>query len=467
LSTQHSVLTSRYLEFSDSTELLQALLALDPTLQVHILDSCRTLPNAESDREEARYLIAGFEPVEVVNQNHYNRDLLSLLDARLVELNLAGIKNHSTTGFGGACIATFSYELVHQIEHLRTEKFALEEPIASLAFFDTMIVHDYFDARTKIISTGGEKRLRHVQKILEDSRTRSERQTSKSGFVKGVAVEASSNFTRQQYLNTIEKIRGHIYAGDIYQANLTQRLTCPLHEPLTPEQVFLNLRRDHPASFAAFIRRDSDVVISASPERFISVCLENNTRMAEMWPIKGTRPRGRTPAEDAELRTALLTSQKDRSENIMIVDLVRNDLGRISEYGSVEVKSLCEIQEHPTLWHLISKVRSRLRADVTPGELIRAIFPCGSVTGAPKIRAMEIISEMEHCPRGISMGAIGYFGFDGHIDLSVAIRTMTIREGKASFNVGGGIVAESRAEDEYEESLLKARALLAALHARF
>lgn len=444
-----SALTSQHLEFIDSTELLQTLFNLDSSLRVHILDSCRAFP------DEASYLIAGFAPVEVVNQTHYNFDLLSLLDARLVSLNV------------GACIATFSYELAHQVENLRTKKFRLQEPIASLAFFDTLIIHNYSAARTKIISTGGEKRLLSLQKILEDSRAQVRNQPLKLSFIKGSMVAASSNFTRQQYLNRVEKIKNYIYAGDIYQANLTQRLTCSLHQSLTPEQVFLRLRRDHPAPFAAFIRRDSDVVISVSPERFIRVNPSPNSLVAEMWPIKGTRRRGLTPVEDSRLRTELLASEKDRAENIMIVDLTRNDLGRVSEYGSIEVKSLCEIQEHPTLWHLVSKVRSRLRAEVAAGALMRAIFPCGSVTGAPKIRAMEIISEMEQGPRGISMGAIGYFGFDGQIDLSVAIRTMTIRAGKASFNVGGGIVAESRAEEEYEESLIKARALLTALYARF
>jgi anthranilate/para-aminobenzoate synthase component I len=187
----------------------------------------------------------------------------------------------------------------------------------------------------------------------------------------------------------------------------------------------------------------------------------------EAWPIKGTRARGATAVEDSRLREELRRSAKDAAENVMIVDLLRNDLGRVCDYGTVEVAAMCEVQEHPTLFHLVSKVRGRLRAGVSAGELLRATFPCGSITGAPKLRAMEIVDDCERAPRGLSMGAVGYFSFDGRADLNVAIRTMTIgRDRTARFNVGGGIVAESDPVAEYEESLVKARALLNALGAR-
>jgi len=185
----------------------------------------------------------------------------------------------------------------------------------------------------------------------------------------------------------------------------------------------------------------------------------------EAWPIKGTRARGASAEEDARLKAELQRSAKDAAENVMIVDLLRNDLGRVCRYGSIEVAELCALQEHPTLFHLVSKVRGTLRSEVSASELLRATFPCGSITGAPKLRAMEIIDEVETTPRGLSMGAIGYFSFDGAIDLNVAIRTMVVRDGAARFNVGGGIVADSDPASEYEESLVKARALLRALRA--
>lgn len=272
--------------------------------------------------------------------------------------------------------------------------------------------------------------------------------------------------TREQYLSAVRRIKEHIGAGDIYQANLTQQFSCELARGARPESVFLRLRRDHPASFAAFIRRREDAVISASPERFLRVGWSEGERAVESWPIKGTRPRGASAEEDRALRAELLGSEKERAENVMIVDLLRNDLGRVCRYGSVRVAELCAVEEHPTLFHLVSKVKGILRQEVTAGTLLRAAFPCGSITGAPKIRAMQIIDELETERRGLSMGALGYFGFDGALDLNVAIRTMTLKGRRVRFNVGGGVVTDSEPEREYDESLLKARALFNALGVR-
>jgi anthranilate/para-aminobenzoate synthase component I len=227
------------------------------------------------------------------------------------------------------------------------------------------------------------------------------------------------------------------------------------------------LRRDHPAPFGAFIKRANSTVVSASPERFFTV--DRTTQTISTSPIKGTRPRGKTTAEDEALRNQLLTSEKDRAENVMIVDLLRNDIGRVCEFGSVEVEKLCDLEEHPTLFHLVSTINGKLRADVTFSDILKAVFPCGSITGAPKISTMRIIDGIEPSPRGLSMGAIGYyvpgetFGLPETIDLSVAIRTMVIRDRTATFNVGGGIVIDSDPEKEFDESLLKAKALLAAI----
>ena len=182
-----------------------------------------------------------------------------------------------------------------------------------------------------------------------------------------------------------------------------------------------------------------------------------------MWPIKGTRPRGTTEPEDLRYATELVESEKDRAENVMIVDLVRNDLGRVAEFGSVAVDEICRLRALPTVFHLVSRVSARLRDDATVCDALRAAFPCGSITGAPKIRAMEIVEELEGVRRGLSMGAIGYIGFDGSADWSVAIRTAEIVDGVARFNVGGGIVADSEPDMEYEETLWKGRAILDAL----
>ncbi|HEU4597611.1 MAG TPA: aminodeoxychorismate synthase component I [Pyrinomonadaceae bacterium] len=480
-------------------ELVRALLGLEASRRLHLLDS----GGARGD--EARLLVAGFDPCEVVEA--FGEELrvwrrgegaarvergsaLALLDERLSRYGVA----RATGGrfpLRGACVATLSYELARQFERRRGSRSFAErvetEPDAVLAFFDVLVVHDYASGETRLVGVeGSDMRMREARETLrraaEGARLRVDERDADSPPRSGSAAEAEglevsaalsrarSNMTRAEYVAAVERVREYIYAGDIYQANLTQRISCALAEGETPERVFLRLRREHPASFAAFIRRGASTVVSASPERFLRVSSEEaaggGERIVEAWPIKGTRRRGATLEEDARLRAELLASGKDAAENIMIVDLMRNDLGRVCRYGSVEVSELCALQEHPTLFHLVSKVRGRLREGVTAGELLRAAFPCGSITGAPKIRAMEIISEVERAPRGVSMGAIGYFSFDGALDLNVAIRTVTFdAEGSARFNVGGGVVAESDAGAEYEESLLKARALLRALRA--
>jgi para-aminobenzoate synthetase component 1 len=459
------------LSFS-ADELLRALLSLSPHRRLSLLDSCGA-PNPS-----ARYLIAGFDPFKIieargdrlavtesgqVRERAIEGDALSELDKSLDPYKALRSPVESLP-VAGACIATFSYDLIHQLERLRSQskRPPMDEPDVALAFYDTLVVHDYWQGRTNIIGVGNPARLEATVEALNEARSRAplvdEWQTKP--LSKQVVT---SNFTRDEYLAAVRRIKEHIAAGDIYQANLTQQLSCALSKDCRVEDVFLRLRRDHPASFAAFIRRGDDTIISASPERFLRVQINNNSRQVEAWPIKGTRPHGRNLEEDARLRAELLASVKDRAENIMIVDLMRNDLGRVCQYGSIEVTELCSLEEYPTLFHLVSKVRGSLREEVTAGALLRAAFPCGSITGAPKIRAMEIIAETETVPRGLSMGAIGYFSFDGSLDLNVAIRTMVVRDYTARFNVGGGIVADSSPALEYEESLTKARALLVAL----
>lgn len=474
--------------------LLRALLLLDPARRVSILDSNGARP------PDARFLIAGFDPFEIIEARaHHLRvtrrdkeeeliegDLLEVLDERLKRLGAPHTSLPQSIPAAGACIATFSYELARQFQRLRLTTSGRTstgvEPDAVLAFYDTLVIHDYARGLSQLVSVGSDlRRLEQAYASLQDAIEQAASTMSEETDVFLPASTANgsqrarlpreiegqsltSNMTREEYIDRVERIKEHIAAGDIYQANLTQQIKVALNPERTPERIFLRLRRTHPASFSALIRRRKDTVVSASPERFLRVSQDEQTeRWIEAWPIKGTRRRGRNASEDERLRRELSVSEKDRAENVMIVDLMRNDLGRVCHYGSVQVTELCTIQEHPTLFHLVSKVRGRLRANVGAADLMRAAFPCGSITGAPKLRAMEIIDEMESVPRGLSMGAIGYFSFDGRLDLCVAIRTMTIRDDSASFNVGGGIVADSDPALEYEESLTKAHALLRAL----
>ena len=268
-----------------------------------------------------------------------------------------------------------------------------------------------------------------------------------------------SNFSPQGYKRAVRRVRDYIFAGDIYQANLSQRFQLPLAGG--PFDAYLRLRDHNPAPFAAYISLPEAQILSASPERYLR--FDPGSRRVETRPIKGTRPRGRTAEEDEALARELLGSEKDRAENVMIVDLERNDLGRVAEIGSVRVTELASLQALPTVFHLTSTVEATLREDCDLVDLIIATFPGGSVTGAPKIRAMEIIDELEPTARGAYTGAIGYIGFDGSMDMNIAIRTMLVKGGTAYFQAGGGVVADSDPELEYQETLHKARALRDAL----
>ncbi len=268
-------------------------------------------------------------------------------------------------------------------------------------------------------------------------------------------------FDQARFIADVGRIRNYIAAGDIYQANLTQRFMARLGD-LAPEIIYARLASAH-APMRAFLKTPHATILSNSPERFFHV--RGNRFLAS--PIKGTLARSGDPADDDRIRAALLASAKDRAENVMIVDLLRNDLGRICRYETIDAR-LWDIDELPHLFHLVSHVEGELEPDAGPLEILRALFPCGSITGAPKIRAMEILAEIERAPRGISMGAIGIIlGAPGtaefEMDLNVAIRTITVREDLAEFNVGCGIVYDSDPEAEYDEMLLKARPLVEAL----
>jgi len=249
-----------------------------------------------------------------------------------------------------------------------------------------------------------------------------------------------------------------IEEGEVYQVNLSQRFTA--RTAAEPCALYQELRRRSPAPYGAFVRAGGASVLSTSPERFLRIRPDGSI---ETRPIKGTRPRGSDAEADSRLARELLASEKDRAENLMIVDLLRNDLSRICEAGTIRVPELFRLESWATVHHLVSVVQGRLRQGIEIDELLAATFPCGSVTGAPKIRAMEMIGELEHVARGPYCGAIGYFGFGGDVDLSVAIRIVVLENGRAAFHAGGGIVADSDPGEEYLETVDKARAIIEAL----
>jgi len=267
-----------------------------------------------------------------------------------------------------------------------------------------------------------------------------------------------SSFTHAGYLDAVNRVREYIYAGDIFQANLSQRFEAALVE--SPWELYRRLRTRNPAPFAAFIELPESAVLSASPERFMRV---DAIGRVETRPIKGTRPRGVSPEHDAALGRALTESAKDRAENLMIVDLIRNDLSRVCEPGTVRVRELFALEHFATVHHLVSTVVGTLSPGLDGLDVLRASFPGGSITGAPKIRAMEIIAELERSVRGVYCGAIGYLSVTGELDTNIAIRTALARDGRVYLNAGGGIVADSDAEQEYQETFHKARGIIDAL----
>ncbi|MBI5468871.1 MAG: aminodeoxychorismate synthase component I [Deltaproteobacteria bacterium] len=356
--------------------------------------------------------------------------------------------------FNSGLFGYFSYDLKGLIEpRARSEKHdpgAASVPELMIGLYDPVFAYDRRRGQGHLISVSGKpERFNRFKDLL--------RSGPELPAEVPAAKECGSNMTREEYLSMIKGAKGYISAGDIYQINLSQRLKIRWEgDPFT---LFLSLSKNHPAPFSSYIDLGGFQIISNSPERLLRVCRGS----VETSPIKGTRPRGSTPEEDRALIEELKTSAKERAEHVMIVDLERNDLGRVSVTGSVEVSGFEKVETYRHLHHMISTVRGTLRPGVDSAAALKAVFPGGSVTGAPKIRAMEIIDELEPSPRGVYTGAVGWMDLNGDMDMAMAIRTAVYKDGFLCLHVGGGIVADSVPEEEYEETLLKARDFLSSL----
>jgi para-aminobenzoate synthetase component 1 len=340
-----------------------------------------------------------------------------------------------------------SYDLGRQIElppAVATDD--QELPSLALGTFPAYLEFDHDRREVHLRGEGESAALRRALKRADLTRTPHH-----------TPIEAwTSSLPRPAYERAVRRAIDYIHAGDVFQVNLAQRLTAAwTGDPLA---LYGRLRETSPAPFMALVRLGGADVISASPERFL--CRRGPS--IETRPIKGTRPRGSSLDEDRRLGAELRSSGKDRAENVMIADLARNDLGRVARYGSVKVRRLCGLERHPGVHHLVSEVAAELVAEVGPAEIVRATFPPGSVTGAPKIRAMEIIEELEPVRRGVYCGGIGWVDSAGDLELSVTIRTFVATRGTLSLHVGGAVVAESHPALEWQETMHKASRLLAA-----
>ncbi len=365
--------------------------------------------------------------------------------------------------FSGGLVGYQGYDTCYPLERFpRTTIDDISVPDLALGAYDVVYGHDHESGRGWVLSTGLPHRGRDGAKYA------SERaawlidaiHAPPAPRVSGPASSdpaPSRTFSQKAYQSAVQAALAYIAAGDIYQVNLSQRFETALKVPAW--ELYQRLRERNPAPFAAYLDFGDVQVVSASPERFLRV----SDRHVQTRPIKGTRPRGSTPANDRRLAQELLSSEKDRAELTMIVDLERNDLGRVCRFGSVQVSEMFALESYPTVHHLVSTVTGELRPEMSHVDLLRASLPGGSITGAPKIRSVEIIDELESTRRGVYTGCIGYLGFDGETDLNIAIRTFTIARGRAWWQVGGGIVADSTPEGEYQETLDKGAALASAL----
>lgn len=346
----------------------------------------------------------------------------------------------------GAAIGYFGYGLKNFIEKLPAN--AVEDlglPHCWFGFYDNLLVFDH--ATRQLFEVGRAGPARRAIDV----------QRSKTPILHRSDSDLRSNFTRDSYRAAILRAKEYIAAGDIYQVNLSQRFQCNVDA--SPSELYLALRESSPAPYGAYLDIGEAQILSTSPESFLNI----RGRQMVTRPIKGTRPRGATPESDRRIAAELLASPKDNAELVMITDLERNDLGRVCEFGSVHVSELVRLETYATVHHLVSTVEGTLRNSVSHVDCVRACFPGGSITGAPKIRAMEIIDELEPHARGVYTGAIGFLGFNGVSHLNIAIRTVVRQGARLTFHAGGGIVADSEPDAEYDETFAKARGILNAI----
>lgn len=406
--------------------------------------------------ENGRYSLMGLHPYYILKEERgiaYGNGfpLQKSFEEELTEI-LAEHReaNHTHLPLISGGIGYFSYDYGCKFENIPiTNPSQTHIPDAMFVFYDNFIIFDLTTKEMYITAKGilepGETAIAKIEDLLKSAAPPQAETFSPQGKI-------SFDFSKEDYIDAVNAVIDHIREGDVYIANLTQQMT--IETKLPPYALFRKIRETNPSPFGGYFNYEEFQIVSASPERFLKI----NGSTIETKPIKGTRKRGKTKTEDAALRAELERSEKDRSELLMIVDLERNDLNRICVPGSVEVTKHFDIETYATVFHLVSTVRGQLRPEIRYDDILKAVFPGGSITGAPKIEAMKIIDTLEHSARGLYTGSMGYISFDGDCDWNIVIRTAVYQDGAYHIGIGGGITCESDPEAEYEETLQKAKA---------
>ena len=427
------------------------------------------LESVEGGEQLARYSFIGTEPYRVVKtgpgQPYGEMDPLELIEEELNRHNLVSIRG--LPRFHGGAVGFIAYDVVRYYEPVPPpDSDPLGLPEAVFLFVDTLLVFDHVSHKIKVVShirTDGES----VEKAYSEAAARIDRLVER--LDRPLLVERNmaplrepdpsytSNMTQERYEAMVEQVKEYIYAGDIIQAVPSQRLARPT--TASPLDIYRALRALNPSPYMYFLSMEGFSIVGASPELLVRV----EDGLVYNFPLAGTRPRGATAEEDEALAAELKADEKERAEHIMLVDLGRNDVGRVSQAATVDVTDLMRVVRYSHVMHLESEVQGRLRDDRTMYDALRSCLPAGTLSGAPKIRAMEIISEQEGERRGPYGGAVGYFSFSGNMDTAITIRTMVIKDGVAYIQAGGGVVADSVPESEYQETLHKARSSLRAI----
>ncbi len=430
------------------------------------------LDSSKEDRDLSKYSFIGLNPFltfEAYGRESYiNGQRVCNGDPFLVLENLIkkyDFKYDIEVPLISGAIGYISYDagrIIEDIKDISKEDFRI--PDMRFKFYDNIIIFDLINNKKYLTALGvKEDSNKSIKKILDTIQKNiniykpGEDLISKNDMDKTKNNKFYSNFSKEEYIDKIKRLKEYIRSGDVYIANMTQRFLCESNEDSI--KIYKSLRSINKAPFSAFVNYDDFQIISSSPERFIQI----KDRKAHTRPIKGTRPRGKDSREDLLNKEALINSEKDKAELLMVVDLERNDFSKVCKPHTVKVTELFKLEEYATVFHLVSTIEGELKDEISEVKFIRECFPGGSITGTPKIRAMEIIEELEMLKRNIYTGCIGYFDFRGNSDFNIAIRTIIKKDNKAYFGVGGGITYDSIEEDEYEETLDKAKALMKVL----